>query len=621
MTTSATIDSRSTRRKTPCLHPKFEHRGGIFVLSVIVSYIGLGIVAYWPLFPDSAKNLFGLSPDSIQAMWFLAWLPHSLVTGVNPFFTHGMLEPWGLNLAQNTEAPLLGLATVPLSLFMGPIARANLLMVLAMPVSAATVFLVLRRWQIWGPAAALGGLTYGFSAYSIGHGLGHLQFIVLPFPPLIAMTVVSILRQERPAWKLGVQLGLLLAAQFFCEPEIMASVAIVTAWGVLCAALRFPSQRANVVPGSARAFGIALIVAGALLAYPTWMMVAGPQHYTTVLESHANDLFSIIDPGPLQKYSFGIRLSGIRITDASEAGAYVGIPILLVAAIFVWRSRHTARMQIATATLLGPLILSLGSHLVVDGRGTAVPLPFLLFTHLPVLRNMVAGRFSMEVEACLGAILAFGVDDAQRAHIRTRPGSPARIVRGAAVCCLVTAVLAVTQFPRWPYASQTVQFLPAPIRSAIPADDPLAITYPYGIWPFTEPMVWQAQDNFAFRLVGGYSLHPDLRGNTTVDPNSLHPADLTVFLEGLEAFSPYLRALNPHLTPLVVTPALVERTKEVLDAYHIQVVIVDKAATAAGPAVELFRHALGPPTVSSESFLLWSMASSATSGRSSLRTG
>ncbi len=601
--------SAPSRSPSPVAGRKWP-QGAAAALVVVSIYVCLGILAFWPLFLGTSQRLFGVSPDSVQAMWYLAWLPHALSAGTNPFFSHAMFEPIGINLAQNTEAPLLGLATVPLSLFMGPIARANLLMVLAMPLSASAGFFVLRKWQVWGPAAALGGLVYGFSAYSIGHGLGHLQFIVLPFPPLIAMTFVSILKREHRPFRLGVQLGLLAAAQFLCEPEIMASLVIVAGWGVLCAAICLPSQVASAARPVAEAFGVALAVAAVVLAYPIWMMLVGPQHYTSVLESHYNDLLSFVNPGPLQRISLGIHLSGIQIVDTSEAGAYIGIPVLLVAVFFVWRSRRSPRMQIAAATLLGALVLSLGPHLVVDGRTTPMPLPFELFAHLPVLDNVVAGRFSLEVEACLAAILAFGVDDVQKSPFRSRRhGSSSWTGIGAAVCALVLAALVVTQFPRWPYASQPVQALPPAIRSSIPSGNPLAITYPYGVWPFTEPMVWQAEDDFGFRLVGGYALHPDPLGGTTIDPNPLNPPDLTVFLERLEAFSPYLRAFNPHLTPQVVSSALVQATRTTLHKYHVHVVIVDRTATGAAPAVDLFTRSLGPPTVSSQMFLLWTNTS------------
>ena len=99
---------------------------------------------------------------------------------------------------------------------------ANLLMVLAMPMSASAAFMVLRKWEVWRPAAALAGLIYGFSPYMVGESLGHLSLVFLPLPPLIALTVVSIAKKQgSPLW-LGTRLGLLVTAQFLISPEVLA---------------------------------------------------------------------------------------------------------------------------------------------------------------------------------------------------------------------------------------------------------------------------------------------------------------------------------------------------------------------------------------------------------------
>ena len=45
-----------------------------------------------------------------------------------------------------------------------------------------------RRWRIWGPAAALGGLVYGFSPYMVGQATGHPVLLFLPLPPFIVWT-------------------------------------------------------------------------------------------------------------------------------------------------------------------------------------------------------------------------------------------------------------------------------------------------------------------------------------------------------------------------------------------------------------------------------------------------
>ncbi|MHB1519256.1 MAG: hypothetical protein ACYCVN_13740 [Acidimicrobiales bacterium] len=49
-----------------------------------------------------------------------------------------------------------------MDLVLSPIVAANVLTVLAIPVSASAAVEVLRKWSVWPPAAAIGGLMYGF---------------------------------------------------------------------------------------------------------------------------------------------------------------------------------------------------------------------------------------------------------------------------------------------------------------------------------------------------------------------------------------------------------------------------------------------------------------------------
>ena len=76
------------------------------------------------------------------------------------------------------------------------------------------------------------------------------------------------------------------------------------------------------------------------------------------------------------------------------------------------------------------------------------------------------------------------------------------------VFSLVAAVLLVTQLPEWPFPSQAAPTFPSTVQAAIPAGDPIAITYPYTGVFISAPMVWQTDAGFTFRLSAGYSLHP-----------------------------------------------------------------------------------------------------------------
>jgi hypothetical protein len=606
MTVSETVPLREPAHLVDTL--AVRRRGSLFTLAVIATYVGLGIVAFWPLFPDFHSRLFGTGADSILATWFLAWVPHSLARGLNPFFSHAIFVPDGVNLAQNTQAPLLGLLTAPFAIFLGPVARANLLMILAMPASATAAFVVLRKWRVWAPAAALGGLIYGFSPYASGHSLGHVVLVFLPLPPFIAYVFASILLQRGSPRRLGLVLGLLLAAQFLCEPEVFTTIVILLVWALVCLAVRYPRRIAEVARYSGPALGIAVTVAAILLAYPIWMMLAGPQHYTGTAQPfvnpYYNDLLGFLDPGPLQRFSLGMRSLGGPASNASELSGFIGLPVLVVAALFAFKSRRSPRMQMALTVMFGAAILSLGRHLSFNGFLTRVPLPYVILAHLPLVNNIMPVRLSMEVHASLAAVISFGLDDFRRGVFCRRAPSSARqhgaqVRDHAALAAIaVLAVLAVTQFPRWPYEAQEVHVLPTEIRQAMPPGDPVVLTYPYATAMFPAPMLWQLEDGFAFRLVGGYAMHPDMNGKPTGLPNPLEPPGLEAFLTGQEGYNPYVPAVP-------ITPELLASTRASLSANHIEAVLVDNSVKGASPVVDLFTQVLGRPEVSAGTFLLW----------------
>ena len=67
--------------------------------------------------------------------------------------------------------------------------------------------------------------------------------------------------------------------------------------------------------------------------------------------------------------------------------------------------------------------------------------------------------------------------------------------------------------------------LPSNVLRAIPAGDPVTITYPYSTFLEPTPMLWQAEDGFDFRLLGGYAYHPDASGHTfDAGRHESHPA-------------------------------------------------------------------------------------------------
>jgi len=86
-------------------------RGLLPPVVVIGSYLLIGFIAFWPILHGLSQQYFATEPDYDQAVWYLAWIPHALAHGLNPFFSEAILAPQGANLSANTAAPLLGLLT------------------------------------------------------------------------------------------------------------------------------------------------------------------------------------------------------------------------------------------------------------------------------------------------------------------------------------------------------------------------------------------------------------------------------------------------------------------------------------------------------------------------------
>lgn len=513
---------------------------------VVAAYLLIGLAAFWPALPALSSHIFGAEGDFVQAVWFIGWVPHALTHGLDPFWTNALNVPYGVNLAQNTAMPLVGLLLAPVTLAFGPLVVTNLLLLLAMPLSAASGFLVLRRWQVWRPAAAIGGLMYGFSPYMLGQSEGHPQFTFQPLPPLIALVTVSILRGRGNPIRQGVGLGVLLAAEYLIAPELTAIIAVFLVAALACAGLRRPSRIPEVARRMARPVGIALAVGTVLVAYPVWLLLAGPQHVTGppfgILNPFHNDLLSFVVPGPLQRVSLGLTSLERQVlasSNATEAGGYIGIPLLVLGGVLAWWSRHDHRLQLATVLMACAAILSLGPHLAVDGRLLRVPLPFDVLDRIPVLKDILPSRVNFGVDAFFAAVIAFGLDDIRRGASRWGRGSASaegavgRSARSFAAAGVILAALVASQLPGWPYQTLPASGLPPSLARAMPGGDPVVATYPYesyDIATMTEPMSWQASDGYGFRILSGYVYRPGANGEPTLLAQRMDPSGLQQFL-------------------------------------------------------------------------------------------
>jgi hypothetical protein len=272
------------------------------------AYALLALLAYRPILPFDNNHLPTCAcGDLIQDVWFLRWTSFAVLHVHNPFLTNYMNFPTGVNLAQNTSMPLLGILSAPITWVFGPVAGLNVMMWLAYPASALACFVTLRRWVTWMPAAFVGGLLYGFSPYMVAQGISHPNLFFVPLPPLILLVLDElVVQQRRSARRVGIGLGLLAAAQYMISTEIFASTVLFAGIGLVVLSLLHREQIRSHATHVMEGLGWTAMVCGAIVGYPLYLAIGGPIRLANVaahVYSSSSDLLSLVVPDAKQRFA------------------------------------------------------------------------------------------------------------------------------------------------------------------------------------------------------------------------------------------------------------------------------------------------------------------------------
>jgi hypothetical protein len=537
-------------------------------LNAAGAYVALGIVPYWSYWSAGRAMIAGKGGDPATDAWFLAWVPYALTHGHNPLITDWGNYPGGVNAIASIGMPLLGVVGAPVTLAFSAFVTTTLFFTLAFPLSAIAGYLFACEWVSWRPAALAGGLLYGFSPYLVAHGGSHLNLVFVPLPPLIFLVLTRIARGAPwPRW--GLLLGTLCVAQFLISAEVLASTVIIGAIGLAIAtAVSWPAARQR-WPSAARAIACALAVVIVCLAYPVWLMLAGPGHLTRPVQDMAlyrgNLLAPVIPDSSMYFRTAGsARLANSFSGGTSENGLYLGLPLLVVLFVGIVVLRRRPAMKFAALVTAAAFVLSLGSRLTAGHfllRG--VPLPAAIFYQIPVLDNAIAARYSLYV--MLGAALIFSlILEATRTT-----AAPAAVAVGRCGALAIVALLPL--LPSWPFWLHVTQpppyFASAVARDRIP-EGSVAVTYPFPSDSDAYPMVWQVAAGFRYKSPGGRFVIPPSPGQPGDEP----------------PLAQVLVDLTDGTAP-VRTPALRASLTTQLRAWRVRTVLVQ--VTGARPALVL----------------------------------
>jgi len=576
---------------------------------VIALYAGLAIVAYLPVLPLSNGQIPAAKlNDSISVAWFLDWVATAIRHGRDPLFSTYLDHPVGVNLAVNQSMSLAGALSAPVSWLLGPFAAFNLWLRVAFVASAASMYLVLRRYVTRELSAFLGGLLYGFSPFVVGHSLISPNFSLVAVPPVMVVLVDDLLRRDqRSARRDGLLAGLVATVQLYLNPEVLADMVLAM---TLAAAIVLPRRLGQDGWGRLQRLVVgglwALVPVGVLGAPFLWLYLAGPQHlHGPVVPLHylvvfRTDLAGLVVPninqrlGPSRLIALGTSYTSYAI---NETGVYFGVPLLVVLGYLMVRLRHDRLIAYCSALAGTGLVLSLGRSLVVDNHHTGWWLPGALLLHVPVLQS--AEPIRMILFAYLGAsvILAVGMDRLADA-VGRRPRRRGAPRASTAAVVMVAAVVLVPLVPRWPYRFEGTA-IPSYFTSGAYRQIPqgaVAMTYPYDGAANVTPEMWQMASGFRFVLVGGYAYIAD-NGGVPFGSPPVRPSPLVDLLVGADTSGP---------SPLPVPgPATNADIRSALRAMGVEVFLLQRVGSHPGLVVADLTAALGRRPVFSGGMLVW----------------
>ncbi len=578
----------------------------------VLVYFLLSALAYWPVQPLSSTHVVTCGCyDIAEQAWFLAWTPHAILNGMNPFFTHALNYPYGANLASNTTMPLLSILVSPITLLLGPISSFNLLIRLAFALSATSMFFVLRRYVKYDALCFIGGLLYGFSPYMIAQSALHLNlaFVAL-FPPIIVALDNLFIRQTNTPRRDGLVLGLLVTAQYFISSELVADLVLLCAIAVVILAVFNPRKAKERFFYSLYGIFWSAVPLVLIAGYPIVFSFKGPEH-VAALPTLKNgnkfisaDLLSPIVPTSHQLIgSATSKLTGDSfIMSPGENGAYVGIPLILVTGFILTYLRKNRAIRYLGAMAVVSFIISLGPQLYLDDTDQNIALPFTFLEKIKTLSLEVPSRYMLFAYLCLAMLLAVGLAEIYekvRGHLEKKtPSLPAGKLKASLLVSLIAILALVPLLPALPHKEAKVNipkyFFTSQVTK-IPSGSTV-LAYPYPMFTTNYAMMWQIQSSFRFNLLGGYVFTPiQTNGPSNAGlgggnlPWTLNPALVEIMFEEGYGGVPHGVAPPPPL------PWAFDQVSEFFAKYKVSTLLVKPMGADPHLVVSFFTHMFGKP--------------------------
>ncbi len=472
----------------------YSNVGPLFIYLILsFLFFGRGLVGHL------SDRYIGIGTDPGLFIFFLEWWKYVFIHHVNPFFTYLQWAPNGANLAWSTFIPLFGIAAIPLTATLGPVATFNLLVLLCPALAAWTAFLLCRYLSASFWAAVLGGYAFGFSPWMLAHLLGHLTVLMMFPAPLMVLVTLRRLNEEVSARRFAITFTILIVTLFLCWPEAVATVTLFGGIAIALAWLTAPQWRerlqALVLPTFCAYIASAIILSPYLYYFFAFGQPPLPGGLKQIVSVYPSNFLipstaNLIGSLPLLRDLCGA-------SNMYEAGAYIALPMIFIVVGFAHLHWHDWHTRLLVNFLVIVSLASLGPALNIPAR-RPIPLPWAIAAHLPLMDKALPARFSVYGFLVLGVILSLWLaDDSIRKSLRV-----------AGACGFVLFTLPSLSAFFWTTPIDTPEFFSKSLYAhyLMPGDNVLILPYA----GLGNSNIWQVTSGFYFRMAGGYLGQPPI---------------------------------------------------------------------------------------------------------------
>lgn len=483
--------------------------------SILIALVLGGILTIWmewPVLGNVNSRVVGGIADTYQYVWYLGWFWHAVHHGLNPFFSHEINFPHGFGLMYNTsviaESALFGWL-VP---YTSPVFVYNLVFSINVVLVVLLGQMLLRELGARAGLSIWGGLMFGIMPYLTAQDHGHVsQYFISPVLAILLLVARVVNRRTQKRRIYGTVVGLMLAVEFYTSLELIATGALSTAIliGFVAVAKRGRVWLRHRFFGLSWAFWLPVLGVSFVLVIPgLWefwltggMHFAGRPLHPQTGTMWATDLASPLVPEPwlvlhsaLTNHIFKFKLHG----SLEEEGSYIGLALIVFSGLFynVWRSVFGRSLFWFSVTMF---VLSLGNQVHILGKLTPIPLPWHLFSRVPMLDSALPIRLSFFVDLSLIIWITLSLDTYLRSSSARKSF---RTLRTLAVGVVALSSLALWM-PKGPYMSTKVYHLPARVVAAVRGEPVAEITPNFGY-----DMQALASANYEPQVVNMYGFAP-----------------------------------------------------------------------------------------------------------------